>query len=103
AHPSRGATKRHGRKRGVEIGCQRLCAPLPFAGSSSREQTARTSELQLPLRVVRPFPILYAQRFSIHAEEPLNIMSTAPNKIIYSMIGVGKFYDKKPIINDIYL
>jgi len=30
-------------------------------------------------------------------------MSTAPNKIIYSMVGVGKFYDKKPIINDIYL
>ena len=30
-------------------------------------------------------------------------MSTTPNKIIYSMVGVGKFYDKKPIINDIYL
>src|SRR4029079_17688609 len=30
-------------------------------------------------------------------------MSDAPNKVIYSMVGVGKFYDKKPIINDIYL
>ncbi len=26
-----------------------------------------------------------------------------PNKIIYSMIGVSKYYDKKPIIKDIYL
>jgi ATP-binding cassette ChvD family protein len=30
-------------------------------------------------------------------------MSSAPNKVIYSMVGVGKFYDKKPIIKDIYL
>ena len=30
-------------------------------------------------------------------------MSTAPDKIIYSMVGVGKFYDKKPVIKDIYL
>ncbi|HKP86943.1 MAG TPA: energy-dependent translational throttle protein EttA [Blastocatellia bacterium] len=30
-------------------------------------------------------------------------MSVTPNKIIYSMIGVGKYYDKKPIIKDIYL
>jgi energy-dependent translational throttle protein EttA len=30
-------------------------------------------------------------------------MSNAPNKIIYSMIGVGKYYDKKPVIKDIYL
>ena len=30
-------------------------------------------------------------------------MSTTPNKVIYSMVGVGKFYDKKPIIKDIYL
>jgi ATP-binding cassette ChvD family protein len=29
-------------------------------------------------------------------------MST-PNKIIYSMIGVGKFYDKKAVLKDIYL
>src|SRR5499433_2524733 len=29
--------------------------------------------------------------------------SSAPNKIIYSMVGVGKFYDKKPVIKDIYL
>src|SRR5437868_4492303 len=30
-------------------------------------------------------------------------MSTVPNKIIYSMVGVGKFYDKKPVLKDIYL
>ncbi|MBU1570520.1 MAG: ATP-binding cassette domain-containing protein, partial [Proteobacteria bacterium] len=30
-------------------------------------------------------------------------MSNEPNKIIYSMIGVSKFYDKKPILKDIYL
>src|SRR2546421_109643 len=30
-------------------------------------------------------------------------MSTVPNKIIYSMIGVGKYYDKKPVLKDIYL
>ena len=30
-------------------------------------------------------------------------MSTAPNKVIYSMVGVAKYYDKKPIIKDIYL
>ncbi len=27
----------------------------------------------------------------------------APNKIIYSMVGVSKFYDKKPILKDIYI
>jgi ATP-binding cassette ChvD family protein len=30
-------------------------------------------------------------------------MSTAPNKVIYSMVGVGKYHDKKPILKDIYL
>jgi ATP-binding cassette ChvD family protein len=31
-------------------------------------------------------------------------MSTAaPNKVIYSMVGVSKFYDKKPVLKDIYL
>ncbi len=30
-------------------------------------------------------------------------MSTEPNKVIYSMVGVSKFYDKKPILKDIYL
>ena len=30
-------------------------------------------------------------------------MSAEPNKIIYSMVGVGKFYDKKPVLKDIYL
>src|SRR5947207_2931018 len=31
------------------------------------------------------------------------IMSTEPNKVIYSMVGVSKFYDKKAILKDIYL
>ena len=30
-------------------------------------------------------------------------MSDEPNKIIYSMVGVNKFYDKKPVLKDIYL
>ena len=30
-------------------------------------------------------------------------MATEPNKVIYSMIGVSKFYDKKPVLKDIYL
>src|SRR5436305_3350471 len=30
-------------------------------------------------------------------------MSAVPNKIIYSMVGVGKYYDKKPVLKDIYL
>src|SRR5262245_50112652 len=30
-------------------------------------------------------------------------MSTIPNKVIYSMIGVSKYYDKKPVLKDIYL
>ncbi|CAN5492001.1 energy-dependent translational throttle protein EttA [soil metagenome] len=30
-------------------------------------------------------------------------MSTEPNKVIYSMIGVSKFYDKKVVLKDIYL
>ncbi|HZS48553.1 MAG TPA: energy-dependent translational throttle protein EttA [Blastocatellia bacterium] len=30
-------------------------------------------------------------------------MSTVPNKVIYSMVGVGKFYDKKAVLKDIYL
>ncbi|MCE5333637.1 MAG: energy-dependent translational throttle protein EttA [Desulfobacteraceae bacterium] len=30
-------------------------------------------------------------------------MSNEPNKVIYSMIGVSKFYNKKPILKDIYL
>ena len=30
-------------------------------------------------------------------------MSNAPYKVIYSMIGVGKYYDKKPVLKDIYL
>src|ERR1043166_9155594 len=30
-------------------------------------------------------------------------MSTEPNKIIYSMVGVSKYYDKRPVLKDIYL
>jgi energy-dependent translational throttle protein EttA len=30
-------------------------------------------------------------------------MSTEPNKIIYSMVGVGKSYDKRTVLKDIYL
>ncbi|MGE5894920.1 MAG: energy-dependent translational throttle protein EttA [bacterium] len=30
-------------------------------------------------------------------------MSSEPNKVIYSMIGVGKYYDKKAVLKDIYL
>ncbi len=37
----------------------------------------------------------------IHPE--VSQVSEAANKIIYSMVGVGKFYDKKPVIRDIYL
>src|SRR5947199_6530937 len=28
---------------------------------------------------------------------------TAENKVIYSMVGVSKFYDKRPVLKDIYL
>jgi ATP-binding cassette ChvD family protein len=37
----------------------------------------------------------------IHAE--VSQVTEPANKIIYSMVGVGKFYDKKPVIRDIYL
>src|ERR671914_1824349 len=30
-------------------------------------------------------------------------MSTVPHKVIYSMIGVSKYYDKKAVLKDIYL
>jgi ATP-binding cassette ChvD family protein len=30
-------------------------------------------------------------------------MSNEPNKIIYSMVGVSKYYEKKPVLKDIYL
>jgi sulfate-transporting ATPase len=30
-------------------------------------------------------------------------MSTVPNKVIYSMIGVSKYFDKKAVLKDIYL
>src|SRR5574340_1689251 len=30
-------------------------------------------------------------------------MAAEANKIIYSMVGVGKFHDKRPVLKDIYL
>ena len=30
-------------------------------------------------------------------------MSSEPNKVIYSMIGVSKFFNKKPVLKDINL
>src|SRR5512138_2485912 len=30
-------------------------------------------------------------------------MAGEPNKVIYSMIGVSRFYDKRPVLKDIYL
>lgn len=30
-------------------------------------------------------------------------MSQVPNKVIYSMVGLSKYYDKKPVLKDIYL
>ena len=30
-------------------------------------------------------------------------MANEPNKVICSMVGVSKFYDKKPVLKDIYL
>ena len=36
-------------------------------------------------------------------EEVSGEMSTEANKIIYSMIGVSKYYDQKPVLKDISL
>ncbi len=30
-------------------------------------------------------------------------MSTEPNKVIYSMVGISKYYEKKAVLKDIYL
>lgn len=30
-------------------------------------------------------------------------MAAEPNKVIYSMVGVSKYYDKKAVLKDIYL
>ena len=30
-------------------------------------------------------------------------MANDPNKVIYSMIGVSKVYEKKPVLKEIYL
>jgi energy-dependent translational throttle protein EttA len=38
-----------------------------------------------------------------HPDGRNRMSSVQPNKIIYSMVGVGKFYDKKPVLKDIYL
>jgi len=39
----------------------------------------------------------------LYEGESEKVMSSVPNKVIYSMIGVSKFYDKKPVLKDIYL
>jgi len=39
----------------------------------------------------------------MNKEQVKTAMSNVPNKVIYSMIGVSKFYDKKPVLKDIYL
>jgi sulfate-transporting ATPase len=42
--------------------------------------------------------------FTITQNERIsNTMSIEPNKVIYSMIGVNKYYDRKPVLKDIYL
>lgn len=33
----------------------------------------------------------------------ISLMANEPNKVIYSMVGVGKFHNKKPVLKDIYL
>jgi sulfate-transporting ATPase len=43
------------------------------------------------------------KRANYFQEEMKTPMAAEPNKIIYSMVGVGKFYDKKPVLKDIYL
>jgi energy-dependent translational throttle protein EttA len=37
------------------------------------------------------------------SREMIETMSAEPNKVIYSMVGVSKFYDKKAVLKDIYL
>src|SRR4029079_9090734 len=39
----------------------------------------------------------------VRTRSPGKFLSTTPNKVIYSMIGVSKFYDKKAVLKDIYL
>jgi sulfate-transporting ATPase len=43
------------------------------------------------------------KRANIFQEVSRIIMANEPNKIIYSMVGVGKYFDKKPVLKDIYL
>jgi ATP-binding cassette ChvD family protein len=43
------------------------------------------------------------KRANIFQEVSRNNMANEPNKIIYSMVGVGKYFDKKPVLKDIYL
>src|SRR5258707_7295866 len=38
-----------------------------------------------------------------HQRNHTRTAMTTENKIIYSMVGVSKFYDKKPVLKDIYL
>src|SRR5579884_3198439 len=47
--------------------------------------------------------LLFAGRSNVALSLPSHLMSNEPNKIIYSMIGVTKRYDKKVVLKDIYL
>src|SRR5574342_666425 len=38
-----------------------------------------------------------------HSGRHDSFMSSQPNKVIYSMVGVSKYYDKKAVLKDIYL
>jgi sulfate-transporting ATPase len=46
--------------------------------------------------------LIYLSLF-LHIINKKDKMANEPNKIIYSMIGVSKFYNNKPVLKDIYL
>ena len=53
------------------------------------------------------FNIIIQEHFPLHliifTAGGLFVMGNEVNKVIYSMIGVSKIYDKKPVLKDIYL
>src|SRR5215813_2474833 len=55
----------------------------------------------LPARATRFRPCLL--KFKSDEIINRNIMSQQPDKVIYSMVGVSKYYDKKAVLKDIYL
>src|SRR5262249_3037672 len=66
----------------------------------SRARTCLRCRLRLRKHRRRPRNLVRGRATGDSAEVS---MSSTPNKVIYSMVGVGKFYDKKPVIKDIYL